>query len=372
MQQRFSTDPSLPARPVYIVSQADGRDMQPVVRVPFYFTIDLPCNGTGNRKTVRVVHEILLCNCCGSVRLITTLLHLAARGADQNVGDLKGYLAALLESYRHCHHTLRVQAQLLEEDLLLKTELDVVRCIARRTACCSAATCDRSHVSIFTLPLRLAAPGEVEAAATYALFGATMGEVFTLVCRDAYYGWAVLAPVHHKPGQVRCQNAHDCSGGIQCIHEANFAMYAAASGFTFLDLKRAPGALVGQIAGEDGAAPRGTAPPPTAPVQAVSTTLIAPKLQDKVMAGLKQLEAALCRWTTGCIEPAKGLFFELLPTGTVHLWDTSCSVAGCNEPLNVDRASALACILQTRWVGFVFIHYFSVCFFLERPINILM
>ncbi len=345
MQQRFSTDPSLPARPVYIVSQADGRDIQPVVRVPFFF--DFPVNGAA----VRVVHEILLCNCCGSVQLLTTQLRHAARLEDSTAGDLEGYFEALLQSYRHCQHTLRVQAQLLEEDHLLKTELDVVRCIARRSPCCTATTCDRSHTSIFTLPLRLAVPGEVEIAASYALLGASVGEIFTLVCRDAADGCAILAPVHHKPGQVRCQNSHDCSGGIQCVHEANFAEYAAASGFSFLDLKRTPDALFGQIAGGGGAAPGNVAPPPAAPVQASSTTLIAPKLHDDVMAGLKHLEVSLCRWTTGCRDPVKGPFFELL-AGIVHLWDIRCSVAGCEELLTVDRGCAMSCVLQTRLVTY--------------------
>ena len=376
MHQCFSTDPELPARPVYMVWQADGRGKQHVVvRVPFFF--DIPANGGGSS---RVVHDILLCDCCGSVQLLVAQLRHAARGQDPAVGDLAGFLSVLLQSYHHCHHTLRVQAQLLDEDPLLKTELEMVRCIARRSPCCaSEGTCDRSHTSIFMLPLRLAARGEVEIAASYALFGVTVGEVFTLVCRDATDGCAVLAPVHHKPGQVRCQNVHDCSAGIQCVHETNFSAYAAASGFSFLDLKRAQGALLGS--GVGGAAPRGAAPPPAVPVQAVSTTLIAPKLHDGVVERLKSLEAALCRLTTeSTVEDVHGASFEIIDR-TVHLWDIRCSVAGCEELLTVDRTSPTSAILQTRSGFYVFtgvfysinkgVYFYDFGLFpLQRPIYI--
>ena len=338
-------------RTAYLV--LDGADSHAVVRIPSYF------DHVVNHELIRVVHELVVCDCSGSVAMFLATLRRAAAGADAPVGDLKAYVEAVLNGYRHCRHTQLVQANMLATDHHYQTPLDNLRCIARRSTCCADGTCGRGHMGIFLLPLRLA-NGEAEHAPGYSLFAASVGRDFKVLCWDGEDSWAFLTGVSGYPGLARCKSADCPEQG--CTHEREFLRLASEGQVTFPGLRcDAPAPLAGlQINLGDnniGVVPGGRRGLPGPGERVVSTTPIPPRLPAETVIQLKVLDLACARWLT---RPGDGFVhvnavvdggcFQTTNDGMV-LWDLSCNVPGCMRPLQTDRDLTKRATLHTRYCG---------------------
>ncbi len=336
---------------VYLVTGPGVADSHAVVSLRFHF--NLVVDGAGNDPPLRVVHELLVCDCSGGVAMPLASLRRAAAGADSRVGDLPAYIEVLLRSYHHCLHTQRVQADLLAKDLQHRVPLGVLRCVSLRSKCCADNACLRAHMGSYLLPLR-PADGEAEQDPDYySLFVGMAGRAAKVFCWDGADSWAFLAGVPGYPRLARCQNAFDCDGH-DCAHERKFKRIAEAGYVQYPDLQScATASFAGRWINE-AATPAGPGeePAPYAPMERPkSTTPIPPRLPDDTVCYVKELDLCCTRWLTNPsgAGPLDASFFKLTGDGVV-LWDLSCSVEGCGYAVQPDFSSMMSATLYI-WLG---------------------
>jgi hypothetical protein len=359
MDLRYSPDGLRGVRAVYVVdrpSATAGKDAQLVALAPFYFNLELPDGGV-----VRVKHELLFCDCMASYKILVAALRDAAAGRDpldEAAGDLEAYFAAVLGSYRHCTHTLRVQGELLATHTRYKTPLEKLRCLARRSACCDDNSCGRNHIVVPYLPLLLA-NGEPEDAVVFSLFAAQVGGRPVVAVRDEQDCVGMLAQAHNKLHVARC-HSRDCADGYECEHAQYFADHSRQAGFDFPAMLRDRASLLHEFKrGHDG----GGAAPAAAEREEnplrdehddedmpVSKTPIPRVLPSDIVCNMRAIEAGGAAWRAGGEHRGAGPFFEFTDAGVV-LWDPCCTVPGCGAVLdhrNMPRTSAM---LHTTFVG---------------------
>jgi hypothetical protein len=346
----YAADPGTMRR-AYLVYPPGSRDdsaFVPVITLAFFFDMD-----DEDGQAVRVKHEIYACNCQGTQASLVTYLRDATAGTEPGDDPLCTYIATLLSRYRHCVHTLFVQARVISLDPRHKIPLAKLRCLARRSACCGDADRHRDHGSLVFPPLQPAGDEREYNGEEFTLFTASVENRLKALVVIANDSAAMLERVAPAPLKARCCNMGECGDGSECEHSAAFTRHAVIGGFSFDKFRELSGASRFAAPVAVGAAPGAVPGAASADTeQAQSITSIPPKLPDDITTIMASINVGFGHWVLG-LGLANGPGFAFTDEG-VKVWDLCCPEPGCSCDLNRNDDDSWPSVLHSKCVIYLF------------------